>query len=187
MQWNRSNALGLAKATCFACQGLGIRIIRKDKEVPCNCVFRAVFRACYNRFRSCSVSADHIGSVALEFCKGQDTRRNYGRKREEYAADFCLVSRRHLTPSEYQLFKFHFLLGADWKLCCRRLNIDRGHFFHEVYRIEQMLGRVFATLQPYPLYPLNEYFGGVISRERLAFRLEEDGEESDLFDELLAA
>ena len=47
------------------------------------------------------------------------------------------------------------------------------------------LGRVFATLQPYPLYPLNEYFGGVISRERLALRLEE--EESELFDELMAA
>jgi hypothetical protein len=185
MEWNRSNVLGLAKASCFACQGLGIRFVRKDKEVPCNCVFRAVFRACYNRFRQCALSADHIGSVALEYCKGAEGHRNYGRKREEFAADFCLVSRRHLGPSEYQLFRYHFLLGADWKLCCRRLKLERGVFFHSVYRIEHRLGRVFATLQPYPLYPVNEYFGGVIARNRLVTRLEEEDEE--YFDEPIAA
>ena len=185
MQWNRSNVLGLAKASCLGCQGLGIRIVRKDKEVTCNCVFRAVFRACYNRFRACAASADHIGSVTLQFCRGQDGRRHYGRKREEYVADFCLVSQRHLEPSEYQLFKYHFLLGADWKLCCRRLKMDRGNFFHEVYRIEHKLGRAFATIQPYPLYPLTEYFGGVISRERIAARLEQ--EDAEEFAELLAA
>jgi hypothetical protein len=43
--------------------------------------------------------------------------------------------------------------------------MDRGDFFHAVYRIEQRLGRVFAELQPYPLFPLNEYFGGMIRKE----------------------
>ena len=57
-------------------------------------------------------------------------------------------------------FKYHFLLGADWKLCTRQLKIDRGNFFHAVYRIEQKLGRVFRELEPYPLYPLEEYFHG---------------------------
>jgi hypothetical protein len=52
------------------------------------------------------------------------------------------------------------LLGADWKLCCRKLGMDRGNFFHELYRIQQRLGRVFRELQPYGLYPLDEYFGG---------------------------
>ena len=80
-------------------------------------------------------------------------------------ADFCLVSRRSLDPSEHQVFRFHFLLGADWRLCCRQLKIDRGNFFHIVYRIEQKLGHVFAELEPYPLYPLNEYFAGVIRKE----------------------
>lgn len=73
-------------------------------------------------------------------------------------ADFCLVSRRELTDYEYTIFKFHFLLGADWKLCCRKLKLDRGAFFHEVYRIQQKLGRVFRELQPYALFPLDEYF-----------------------------
>jgi hypothetical protein len=65
-----------------------------------------------------------------------------------------------LDEQQYRLFKFHFLLGADWKLCCRRLNLDRGEFFHEVYRIQQKLGRAFRELEPYCLYPLEEYFGG---------------------------
>jgi len=182
MQWNRSNALGLAKASCLGCQGLGIRIVRKDKEVACNCVFRAVFRACLNRFRQCEVSADQIGSVSLEFTRGNEGRRVFGRKREEYLADFCLVSRRHLDTVEYQIFKYHFLLGADWKLCCRRLKIDRGTFFHTVYRIEHHLGQVYTNLLPYPLYPLDEYFGGTL----LCNRYVVDTEDDDLDDELAA-
>ena len=79
-------------------------------------------------------------------------------------ADFCLVSKRALTEDVYKLFRYHFLLGADWRLCCRQLKIDRGTFFHTVYRIEQLLGRTFAELKPYPLYPVKEYFGGVISK-----------------------
>jgi hypothetical protein len=57
------------------------------------------------------------------------------------------------------------VLGADWRLCCRQLQMDRGSFFHEIYRIEQRLGRVFAELQPYALFPLSEYFGGSIRKE----------------------
>ena len=77
-------------------------------------------------------------------------------------ADFCLVSRRLLDDFEYRIFRFHFLLGADWRLCCRQMGMDRGTFFHAVYDIEQKLGQAFAELEPYPLYPLDEYFGGVI-------------------------
>jgi hypothetical protein len=158
-----------------------MRPVHKTREVPCNCVYRAIFRTCYNRFRACSVSAEHIGAVALEFCAGREGRRTYGRKKEEYVADFCLVSRRHLGPSEYQLFKYHFLLGADWKLCCRKLKMDRGNFFHLVYRIEHRLGRVFADLKPYGLYPLNEYFGAVVLRDRrpTLSEIQPDGGEFD--------
>jgi len=39
--------------------------------------------------------------------------------------------------------------------------MDRGEFFHNIYRIEQKLGRAFAELKPFPLYPLDEYFGGM--------------------------
>lgn len=99
-----------------------------------------------------------MSKASLEFCSGRDQRLAWGRKDEEYVADFCLISRRTLDEIEYKVFKFHFLLGADWKLCCRRLNMDRGNFFHTIYRIEQKLGRIFRELKPYGLYPLDEYF-----------------------------
>jgi hypothetical protein len=76
-------------------------------------------------------------------------------------ADFCLVSRRTLEDLENQIFRYHFLLGADWKFCCRKLKIDRGSFFHLIYNIQNRLGRVFAELTPYPLYPVAEYFSGM--------------------------
>lgn len=73
-------------------------------------------------------------------------------------ADFVLVSRRTLDERHHKIFQYHFLLGADWKLCCRRLGMSRGNFFHAVYRIEQRLGKAFYELEPYALYPPRDYF-----------------------------
>lgn len=73
---------------------------------------------------------------------------------------FCLISKRVLDDLEQKIFLYHFLLAADWKLCTRKLGMDRGNFFHAIYRIEQKVGRVFRELQPYPLFPLDEYFFG---------------------------
>lgn len=79
-------------------------------------------------------------------------------------ADFYLLAKRNLDESDFRIFKFHFLLGADWRLCCRRLEMDRGNFFHAVYRIQQQLGLVFRETKPFALFPLDEYFGGVIQK-----------------------
>jgi hypothetical protein len=99
----------------------------------------------------------------------------FGLKDEEYTADFCLVSRRVLSTEDYRIFKFHFLLGADWKLCCRRLGMDRGSFYHAVYRIQEKLGRKYRELRPYSLFPLDEYFHDVRQPDGNGplFRLEE--------------
>ena len=165
MQWSRSNSIGLAKASCAHCQGLGMRLVHNGREAPCNCVFRTVFRTCFNRFRQFVSEGAHTGTVTLEFCRGRDGRRTFSRKREEYLADFCLISRRVLDDYDDRLFRFHFLLGADWRLCCRQLKLDRGDFFHAIYRIEQRLGRAFAETEPYALFPLSDYFGGIIRKE----------------------
>lgn len=105
-----------------------------------------------------------MSKVTLTFCAGKDRRLTWVRKDEDYVADFYLVSRRTLTEFEYKVFRFHFLLGGDWRLCCRQMKIDRGTFFHAVYRIQQKLGRVFRELEPYSLYPIDEYFGGTVRK-----------------------
>jgi hypothetical protein len=162
MQWDRSNTIGIAKTSCCFCHGNGMRIVRKRKEVACSCVHRSVFRACWNRFRECAAIGAQFGTVSWEKCPGPQGRGGFSRKREEYMADFCLVSRRALDEPDYRIFRYHYLLGAPWKLCCRQLKMDRGNFFHAVYRIEQTLGQVFAELEPYALYPLRDYFNAVV-------------------------
>jgi hypothetical protein len=90
--------------------------------------------------------------------RGRSGRGSWGRKDEEYIADFELISRRTLDPFHYRIFRWYFLLGADWKLCSRRLGMDRGLLFHAIYRIEEKLGKAFYETEPYALYPPNDYF-----------------------------
>ncbi len=160
MKWTRSETLALAQQSCVLCYGMGYREIRQGSTTPCSCVFRAVFRACFNRFRECADKERRISQVSLEAIPGKKYKGVYSRKEEEYLADFSLIGRRVLSESDYQIFRFHFLLGADWKLCCTRLNLDRGTFYHQIYRIQERLGRVFKELEPYALFPLDEYFRG---------------------------
>lgn len=166
MEWSRSETLALAKQSCAACLGTGSRLGKQGTISPCNCVLRSIFRACYGRFRHCAEKEKYLSRVCLERLPGGQRRFVWGRKDEEYIADFVLVSRRTLSEPEYRVFKFHFLLGADWRLCCRRLNVDRGSFFHTIYRIEQKLGRTFRELEPYSLFPLDEYFGETVRQEQ---------------------
>jgi hypothetical protein len=160
MEWSRSEALALAMHNCTQCHGSGLRLGRKGALAPCNCVLRSIFRICYDRFVRCATQERYVSRISQEPHAGRSRPSSWGRKDEEYIADFCLVSRRSLDESEYRLFRYHFLLGADWKLCARKLGLDRGNFFHAVYRIEQKLGRVFRELEPYSLFPLDEYFHG---------------------------
>lgn len=160
--WSSSEAVGLAKEGCTHCLGIGLRRGSKAEEMPCSCVLRRIFRSCYAKFRYCASREKHMGKVRLEPMTGSEGNFCWGMKDEEYMADFCLVSKRALEEEEYKLFRYHFLLGADWRLCCSRLNIDRGSFFHQLYRIEQKLGRVYRELRPHALFPLDEYFGGKV-------------------------
>jgi hypothetical protein len=157
----------VAREACTHCQGIGLRHGDMGSLKPCNCVLRKIFVSCYQRFRNCVINSGKISVARLEHVTGgRESRQAWGMKSEEYMADFYLVTRRALDDFEWQLFRFHFLLGADWKLCCRRLNLDRGRFFHAIYRIEQKLGKAYRELQPYPLFPLDEYFGGAVEAYR---------------------
>lgn len=160
MIWNRSETLALASHTCGQCQGLGLKPGRGRKEGPCNCVLRSIFRLCYSKFRECVNHERYLSHTSTEPGGKRVPSRGWGRKAEEYVADFCLIAKRELEPEEHDVFRYHFLLGADWRLCCRQLNINRGQFFHHVYRIQQHLGRIFRELEPYGLFPIDEYFHG---------------------------
>ena len=161
MEWNQSEVLALATETCATCGGYGLRPSRNSTRIACNCVLRGIFRACFDRFKISLIRKESIRSRPYrEHTASPHGKLMWARKDEEYVADFLLVVKRTLTPAEHNLFKFHFLLGADWRLCCRKLNIDKGIFFHTVYRIMAKLGRTFAELEPYALYPLHEYFYG---------------------------
>lgn len=164
--WTRSETIAVAKQFCTQCQGLGLRskTTRKGPTMPCNCVLREIFRTCYTRFRFCLTKEKRMSHARFEIIGGRERRAVWGRKDEEYVADFCLVSKRVLDALEYKIFRYHFLLGADWKLCCRQLKMDRGSFFHSVYRIEQKLGRAFRELKPYPLFPLSDYFAPIVRK-----------------------
>jgi len=161
MEWNRSETLALAAHSCTRCHGVGL-VRNRSQVTPCFCVLRSIFRACYSRFRQCVNKEKYLTKVSISVSSGSSRRPTWGRKDEEYIADFILVSRRYLDEDERRVFRFHYLLGADWRLCCRKLNMDRGNFFHFVYRIQQKLGRVYRELEPFSLYPLDEYFQGTM-------------------------
>jgi hypothetical protein len=180
MNWTRSETIALAQQSCVLCYGLGLREVRPGAPTPCTCVFRAVFRACYNRFRECADRETRISQISLEAIPGKNRKGVYSRKDQEFVADFTLVSKRVLSEEDHQIFRFHFLLGADWKLCCRRLNVDRGTFYHKVYKIQERLGRVFAELQPYALFPVDEYFNGTrLPQNRIVYGFKVTKEEQE--------
>jgi hypothetical protein len=170
MQWNRSTAIGLALASCTQCGGHGMREFQRGLDKPFHCVFRAIFRACFEHFQECANASEQPGGVTLESNRGPAGYRLYSLKRQEYVADFCLSARRALTAEDYRLFRYVFLLGADNVLCLRYLGLDRGEFFSRIYRIEEILGQYLAELEPYSLFPVDEYMGGSVRAARIGIR-----------------
>ena len=152
MEWNRSETLVLASVKCKHCKGTGLKKQDEGPDQPCNCVLRAIFRGCYRRFVECACT------VSLEVAATQQTGAGWSRKNEEYLADFELVMRRVLTEEERKVFRYHYVLGADSMLCCRKMRMQKGEFFHTLYRMQHKLGRAFRETEPYALFPTDEYF-----------------------------
>jgi hypothetical protein len=106
-----------------------------------------------------------MSHVTLEIHSGPNRRGTWGRKEEEYIADFIHLTRNALDEGEYRIFRYRFLLGADWRLCCRQLGVDKGNLFHAFYRIQQKAGRMFAEVEPYALFPVDEYLNSTPRRQ----------------------
>lgn len=162
--WDRSKTLGLAAMGCVYCMGLGLKIGRGDNMQPCGCVLRKAFNSVLGRYRYIQAHQERVSSCIPTIMKhGREQKRVWSRKSEEFCADFYLVSKRSLQGQEWKIFELHMLDGNDWRYCTRILGMDRGNFFHSVYRIQQKLGRIFMELRPYALFPIDEYFRGVRS------------------------
>ena len=159
-EWSRSDTLALAVSACRVCHGLGLRSGRRGVSSPCNCALRSIFRICFKRWRALVLREKYLSKCNFVRVAGPQGRGGWGRVDEEYIADFEIIARRTLEPELHKIFRLHFVLGADWRLCSGRLGMDKGLFFHAVYRIEQQLGRAFRDTEPYGLFPLDEYFGG---------------------------
>lgn len=167
--WRDGECVALARQNCAVCHGSG----RTGKIVSpqvCNCVLRAVFRICWHKWSELSTADRSLSRVQMEnvLQRGNRRRPTYGRKWEEYIADFELLCRRTLAdnPPELMIFDLHFIRGIEWHKAVPRLRgegfaMDRGQFFHVVYRIMSKLGGVLRTTQPYGLYPVDEYFSAV--------------------------
>lgn len=163
--WTRGRCIGVASVDCVFCRGYGIRKAQGKEDKPCGCVFRAIFRACYKRFRNILHNEAQPGRLSLSATNRAAGRAlNYGFPKQEYCADLYLVTKRSLTAEEWKVFDAHYLMGGDWKFCAEKIGIDKGKFFHLLYVIQEKLGRIYAELKPHALYPIDEYFQGMLAK-----------------------
>jgi hypothetical protein len=152
-------ATAAALAGCEHCHGFGSRPVRFGKFVVCNCALRRIFRACLVKYREVTETVGHYyGATCMEVFQGHShLGLGYGNKGAEFRADVELTARRVLTPPQLEIFTLHFVGGMDWHVCCARLKLDRGNFFHKVYVVQEKMGRALAEAG---VYPTRSYFSG---------------------------
>ncbi|MGA2716683.1 MAG: hypothetical protein ABSG41_26640 [Bryobacteraceae bacterium] len=153
----------MASQTCGRCNGTGRnKKLGKDTidAVSCRCVFIGIFRECHRRFRQCNENPKHLSVTSLVMTHGVNASRSFGRKNEEYLADFTLISARVLGRGtrEHWLFTLRYLQGADPSLIQRRMGITGEEYRNTDARVIEKLGRAFRDTKPYSLFPLDEYF-----------------------------
>jgi hypothetical protein len=129
----------LASYDCLICRGEGlVKTFGVFQYAACKCVLRNIFNRKLKRYLDLRAEDKWCSPVIpLRTSNGNLV---WGRPHEEYQAEFYATAKRSLTEEQFALFRLHFLDGGDWKLCCRLLRLDRGNFFHEVYRIKERIG-----------------------------------------------
>ena len=162
------NPVALSKPSCRRCAGLGAIRTRRGYRT-CVCVLRRVFHACLTSYHHCEASMGSAGAVQYERVGHAQGRCAIvaSFKRAEYAADFILLARRVLAhrPVELAVFEAYHVDGLEWRVAVPRVNrilhpprpLNRGSFFHAVYRAESLIAAAIVASQPYSLFPPRLY------------------------------
>jgi hypothetical protein len=125
----------------------------------CSCVYEAIFSACLSRYHTLTPWSAPVS------VQGIHTSRPW----EEYRADFMLLVSKCIGPSGYrddkpptpyrEVFDLHFIQGKSAQECRRILNLEAPAFEKRRREVRQRCGRRFLRTHPYPLFPLDRYFG----------------------------
>ena len=163
MVWTSEAAGLLARYDCPWCGGSGLEPSAAPSVVPCACVCRRVFQACYRRFRRCAEADASARRVSFaESRRGVDRHLIWFRRNEDYCADFQAAGRRSLSPEQYRLFRYYHLLGGSAELVARRLGVSRAGFFRQLEDVQEAAGREMALMLPHSLYPPRQYMSRVV-------------------------
>src|SRR5215831_6787342 len=132
MEGTRSETLALAKHNCTHWHGPGLRLSRTKSLAPCNGVLRAIFRICYDvlsgargRSRTSAGFPWSLRAASSGPLPGEERTKNSLRIFAWWRAE------RSAIPSIGSSDTI-FFWAPTWKLCTRKLGIDRGTFFHAV-------------------------------------------------------
>lgn len=143
----------LSNSQCRQCRGVGLKANQR-----CTCVLRRIFAACHRQWRYLTRrSGAHPTRVTLGKTGGPINRVRMFEN--HFAVDFEIIARRTLSQADYQLFRWVYLLGADWKLLRRTLKtgMTESEFRHHCAWVEETLAHAFCETRPYALWPMDEY------------------------------
>lgn len=125
----RTEHIAMAATGCYPCYGTGLKTPDSSQaQALCYCVYRRIFRAVLHKVREIATGAHLLPQISLRETSRPTGRTNTGHMRENYSADVFLAAKRALNPSDWRIFRYHYLLGADAGLCARKLGMDRNTF-----------------------------------------------------------
>ena len=157
MTEGRISEIGLAMAGCRWCGGTGRVSMGLAWRLGsrCDCTYRRVFRDCNERYRRFRQSGEWQPVKRL-------TRNGWsmGMPPVEFMVDFELTAWRALRgrpAEEWAVFRHHHLGRVAWPECGCLVGLNRGDFYHAVYRVEMRVGRACMEARPYSVWP-REYF-----------------------------
>jgi hypothetical protein len=138
-----------ADPRCTQCRGTGRR------KVVCGCCFRRAFRQCLDNYKAAAIRLACCGEVPVLELVGSGV--SAGIKRAEYVADWERIAATSLARGQQKLLRLHFIEERRWQDCLVPLDLDKGEFWHEAYRVQERMGKALAEAG---LWPVGSYFGG---------------------------